>query len=53
MLLSCLVHGQEGVNRWTDNIWNAQSYCKKKFNVVGKDFWNQLEGVNAEMDNVY
>ena len=43
---------QAGVNRWTDNIWCAESYVKKKFGVVGKDFWNNLEGVTDDIDNV-
>jgi hypothetical protein len=43
---------QAGVNRWTDNIWCTQSYCKKNFNITGKDFWQNLDGVNDEIDNV-
>ena len=40
------------MNRWTDNIWCAQSYVKKKFNVTAKDFWKNLDGVTEDMDNV-
>ena len=43
---------QAGVNRWTDNIWCTQSYCKKNFSITGKDFWQNLDGVNDEIDNV-
>ena len=43
---------QASVNRWTDNIWLCQSYVKKKFNVVGKDFWVNLDGISEEIDYV-
>lgn len=52
LLVSFATLFQAGVNRWTDNIWCAESYVKKKFGVVGKDFWNNLEGVTDDIDNV-
>ncbi|KAI8892624.1 meiotic nuclear division protein 1 [Globomyces pollinis-pini] len=42
---------KEAANRWTDNIFTLQSFCKNSFNMTATEF-NKSFGIPSDLDNI-
>ncbi|KAI8987409.1 meiotic nuclear division protein 1 [Mycotypha africana] len=42
---------RDATNRWTENIWEIQSYCIKNFN-MDRNVFNQNFGIDDDLDTI-